>query len=181
MILAPLSVLFATTVAAVSPFTLNALDGSEVRIDPAKARATVILFVSALCPVSNAYNDRMSALFRDYSGKGVQFAFVNANQNESAADVSAHSRSAAFPFSVLKDNGNALADRLGAQLTPEVFVLDRAGTVVYHGAIDDHKNEARIKTHATRDAIEALLEGRPVDLAELKAFGCTIKRVRRGS
>ena len=158
-----------------------AAGGSEIRIDPGTSRATVIVFISAQCPVSNAYNDRMSALFRDYSARDVRFVFVNANQNESAGEVASHSKSAGFPFPVLKDDGNTLADRFGAQLTPEVFVLNPAGTVVYRGAIDDNKNEARVKTHATRDAIDAVLAGRPVNRAELKAFGCTIKRVRRGS
>ena len=168
MILAPFILLAAAAV------------GSEIRIDPGTSRATVIVFISAQCPVSNAYNDRLSALFRDYSAKDVRFVFVNANQNEPASEMEAHSKSAGFPFPVLKDEGNALADRLGAQLTPEVFVFSPAGAVVYHGAIDDNKNEARVKTHATRDAIEAVLAGRPVERAELKAFGCTIKRVRRG-
>ena len=158
-----------------------AAGASEIRVDPGTSRATVIVFISAQCPVSNAYNDRMSALYRDYSARDVRFLFVNANQNESASEVAAHTKSAGFPFPLLKDDGNALADRFGAQLTPEVFVLNPAGTVVYHGAIDDNKNEARVKTHAARDAIEAVLAGRPVDRAELKAFGCTIKRVRRGS
>jgi protein-disulfide isomerase len=158
-----------------------AASGSEIRIDPATSRATVIVFISAQCPVSNAYNDRMSALYRDYSSRDVRFFFVNANQNEPASEVAAHSKSAAFPFPVLKDEGNTLADRFGAQLTPEVFVLGPSGTVVYQGAIDDNKNEARVKTHAARDAIEAVIAGRPVERADLKAFGCTIKRVRRGS
>ena len=146
-----------------------------------KGKVTVVAFISTKCPISNAYNDRMSALYREYSGRGVQFIFVNANANENAAEVAEHAKSAAFPFAVYKDMGNELADRFGAMATPETYIIDPGGVLRYHGYVDDSTNEARVKNRGLKNAIDAVLGGTDVPQRETKAFGCTIKRVRRTS
>jgi hypothetical protein len=142
---------------------------------------TVVVFISTVCPVSNSYNLRMRELYRDYAPKGVKFEFLNANQNESQADMEDHARRAGFPFPVMKDANNVMADRLGAEYTPESFVMDRDGVVRYHGRIDDAQNPARVRQSSLRLAIDAVLAGVPVPAPETKAFGCTIKRVRKAS
>ena len=58
-------------------------------------------------------------------------------------------------------------------------MLDGSGVTRYHGAIDDAKYEARVKVSALKDAIDAVLEGKTVTRAEMKAFGCTIHRYRK--
>jgi hypothetical protein len=123
----------------------------------------------------------MSSLYREYSTKGVRFLFLNANSNEDAAEVAQHIKEVSFPFAVYKDIHNRVADAAGAQMTPESFVLDASGVLRYHGAIDDSTNEARIKRHGLKDALDAVLAGKPVTTTEIKSFGCTIKRVRKGS
>src|SRR5262249_31014905 len=110
--------------------------------------------------------------------KGVKLFFLNANQNESAGEVEEHSRRARFAFHVERDVNNVVADRLGAQYTPEAFVFDRKGELRYHGRIDDSRNPARVRENSLRLAIDAVLEGREVREPETKAFGCFIKRVR---
>jgi thiol-disulfide isomerase/thioredoxin len=142
---------------------------------------TVVVFTSTVCPVSNSYNLRMKELYRDYEPKGVKFQFLNANQNESQAEVEDHARNVGFPFLVSKDANNVMADRLGAEYTPESFVIDREGVVRYHGRIDDAQNPARVRHNSLRLAIDAVLAGRDVPAPETKAFGCTIKRVRKAS
>jgi hypothetical protein len=144
-------------------------------------KTTAIVFLSAECPISNEYNDRMIALHHDYAARGVQWIFVNANQNESVALVKDHVRAAGFPFSVYKDRANRLANRLGASVTPEAFVIDSGGKLRYRGHIDDSRNPARVQLHGLREALEATLKGEPVARQETKAFGCTIKRVRKTS
>lgn len=160
--------------------TVQQLDGKAANFRLAGA-VTVIAFTSTKCPISNDYNDRMSAVYRDYSGKGVQFLFVNANGNEPAPEVVEHAKAAGFPFPVYKDEGNVLADQLGATVTPEIYVFDAAGVLRYHGQIDDSRNPARVKAHTLRAAVEEMLAGKPVSRVETKAFGCTIKRVKKVS
>ena len=77
------------------------------------------------------------------------------------------------------DKNNALADRLGARMTPEAFVLDQHGDIRYRGFIDDAKNPARVTHSGLRGALDAVLAGTPVTNPETKSFGCTIHRVRK--
>ncbi len=163
---------------ASDPLTVRDLSGKPLTITPGK-NVTVVTFISTQCPISNDYNDRMSALYNEYSSKGVNFFFVNANSTEPPPVVIEHAKSAGFPFAVYKDE-NA-ADKLGAQTTPESFVFDRTGKQVYRGYIDDARNLARVQNHGLRDAITAAMAGKPVAAPQTKAFGCTIKRVRRTS
>lgn len=163
----------------VEDFTLSDLVGREVAFSSLKGAVTVVTFISTICPVSNAYDERMNAVYRDYSPKGVKFIFVNANSNEPAKAVEQHAKDVGFEFPVYKDRGNAAADRFGATVTPESYVIDSSGTIRYHGPIDDNRNEARVRLATLRAALDAVLAGKPVEVRETKAFGCTIKRVRR--
>jgi thiol-disulfide isomerase/thioredoxin len=161
-------------------FTVRSLEGKQVRLETA-GRLTVVVFLSSVCPISNDYNDRMIALYREYEPKGIQFLFVNANSNETAAEIAQHVKAAEYPFPVYQDPDNHVADRLGATVTPEVFVLDREGRLRYKGQIDDARNPARVQVRGVKSAIEDLLAGREVAREETKAFGCTIKRVKKTS
>ncbi len=161
---------------SVAPFSLKDAAGKTVNVAPGK-ETVVVTFVSTQCPISNDYNDRMTAVFQDYSAKGVKFFFVNANSTEPAAVVAEHKKSAGWPFEVYKDE--SAADTLGAQVTPESFVFDKAGKLQYRGYIDDSRNPARIQSQGLRNALDAVLAGKAVAQPTTKAFGCTIKRARK--
>ncbi len=165
----------------VTGFDVQDLDGKSVSFSSLRGPLTVVTFVATQCPVSNAYNQRMIALYKDYSPRDVKFIFVNANRSEPAAEVRDHGRRAGFVFPVYKDANNFVADRFGAEVTPENFVIDSAGIIRYHGSIDDSQNEARIRTRGLRNALDALLAGKSVEVSQTKAFGCTIKRVRKST
>jgi thiol-disulfide isomerase/thioredoxin len=159
-------------------FTLRDLKGVEVASPALTGNVTALLFIATQCPVSNAYNDRMSALYRDYEPKDVKFIFVNSNATEPATEVEEHRRKHGFPFPVYKDPGSLVADRFRAQATPEAFVLDAGGMVRYHGHIDDSQNAQRVTKKSLRLALDAVLGGYKVDPVETKAFGCSIKRTK---
>jgi thiol-disulfide isomerase/thioredoxin len=161
---------------SVAPFQLKDASGKTVTVTPGK-EATVVTFVSVQCPISNDYNDRMTALYKDYSSKGVKFFFVNANSTEPADVVADHRKSAGWPFEVYKDA--TAADALGAEVTPESYVFGKDGKLQYHGYIDDSRNAARVKSNGLRDALDAVLAGKAVAAPQTKAFGCTIKRARK--
>ncbi len=161
----------------VSDFQLVDLQGASHSFTSLKGDTTVILFIAVRCPVSNAYNQRMEALYKDYSQKGVKFLFVNANVNEPTQEVKEHAQQVGFTFPVYQDSGN-VADLFNAQVTPETFVIDKQGVIRYHGAIDDAQNAARIRKQGLRSALDEVLAGKPVSVAETKAFGCSVKRAR---
>lgn len=139
-------------------------------------KATVLVFISTQCPVSNDYNERMAQLASSYAARGVQFVGINANSTEETSAIAAHARQNDFSFPVLKDEGNKVADQFQAQVTPEVFLVNEKGVLVYHGPIDDNRDASQAKEKYLTNAIDALLAGKTVPAAGKKAFGCAIKR-----
>lgn len=164
----------------VSDFALQKLDGGSVNFKDLKGGVTVVTWTSLQCPISNDYNERMNALYEEFSKKGVKFLFVNSNATESPDGVAAHAK-ANFKFPVYKDADNVVADRFGAQVTPESFVIDKAGMIVYRGYIDDSRNASKVSDPGLKNALDAVLAGKPVAKAETKAFGCTLKRAKKAS
>ena len=144
------------------------------RADIARHKATAFLFSSTQCPISNIYTPRMIALAHDYTPRGVQFFLVNSNAGDSRAAVQRYVKERAFPFPAIKDNGTALADRLAADRTPEAVILDSDGVVRYRGRIDDNQNPEKIIHADVREALDALLAGKPVAHPRTLAFGCRI-------
>jgi len=160
------------------PFKLNDATGKTVDLGRLQGRqAVVLMFIATQCPVSNAYNERMAALAREYGAKGVAFVGINSNRQESVEEIAGHAAQHGFAFPILKDVGNVQADHFGAQVTPEIYVYDPGWVLRYHGRIDDDRSGANVKSQDLRNALDAVLAGRAVPVAETKAFGCTIKRV----
>jgi peroxiredoxin len=161
----------------VAEFKLPDVDGTERSLSSLKGKnGTVLIFISVQCPVSNAYNERMQKLAQDYKERGINVIGVNANATESTSQVKAHAQSHNLTFMILKDNGNKLADSLGAEHTPEAYVLDASNKIVYRGRIDNSRNDANVTSSELRDALEAVLAGKPVAKSSAPAFGCSIKR-----
>jgi peroxiredoxin len=163
--------------AAAPDFTLPDADGRAHSLASLKGKAgTLILFVATQCPYSNAYNERMQKLADDYRARGVNVVGINSNSTEPAAEVKQHAAANGLNFTILKDAGNQIADRYDAQVTPEAYLFDASGKLVYHGRIDNSRTGYLITSTELRDAIEATLAGRAVEKAGAKAFGCSIKR-----
>ena len=165
--------------ASAPAFELKTLDGKPFSLAEAeKANSYVVLiFIATQCPYSNAYNDRMRDMAAAYAKKGIQFVGINSNSTESLEETTAHAKKHGFGFAVLKDPGNKVADMYDARRTPEVYVIGKDGKLLYHGRIDDNSDDAsKVTSPDLKNALDALLAGRPVAKAETKAFGCTIKR-----
>jgi peroxiredoxin len=163
--------------ATIEDFTLPDLDNKDRSLKSlAGKNGTVLLFIAVQCPVSNAYNERMEKLAQDYKAKGIAVIGINSNAAEDATAVKAHAGEHKLNFTILKDPGNKIADKLGATVTPEAYFLDANNKLVYHGRIDNARNAAQIETSDLRNALDATLAGKAVEKSEAKAFGCTIKR-----
>ena len=161
----------------IGDFTLPDVDNKERTLKSlAGKNGTVILFIAVQCPVSNAYNERMEKLAQDYKDKGIAVIGINSNVAEDAAAAKTHAMENKLSFTILKDVGNKIADKLGASVTPEAYLLDASNKLVYHGRIDNARNAAEVQTPDLRNAIDATLSGKAVEKAEAKAFGCSIKR-----
>jgi peroxiredoxin len=163
--------------ATIEDFKLPDADGKEHSLNSLKGKnGSVLIFISVQCPISNAYNERMEKLAQDYGSRGVTIIGVNANNTEPADAVKAHAAEKHLTFPILKDPGNKIADRLGATRTPEAYFLDANNRLLYHGRIDNNKDESQIESRDLREALDAALAGKPIQKTTATAFGCTIKR-----
>ena len=165
--------------AAAPAFTLTTLDGQSFSLSEAARthKAVVVMFIATQCPYSNAYNDRMRDMAASYEKRGVLFVGINSNKTEPAEEVKSHARKHGFTFPLMKDPGNKVADLYDARHTPEIYVVDPQGKLRYHGRIDENYEDAsKVASPDLKNALEEMLAGKPVQKAETKAFGCSIKR-----
>lgn len=164
---------------AAPSFSLTDAVTGQAKSLPAMARgkkATVVMFISTRCPVSNAYNGRMTTLAKKYTAQGVSFVGIDSDQNEPKAEVASFTKQQSFPFPVLVDPGNKISDAYSAHVTPETYVINSKGVLVYHGRIDNDQDTSSANTHELADALDATLAGQPIAKSQTKAFGCSIKR-----
>lgn len=141
-------------------------------------KGVLVVWVSVQCPVSNAYQSRLKALAKKYGGE-VAFVAINSNSTESLEQIQKHFQPSVLGFPVLRDVQNVVADRYGARVTPEVFLIDAKGVVRYHGAVDDSQDPENVQKSYLDDALKAFVAGQPVVTADTKAFGCSVQRVRK--
>jgi peroxiredoxin len=163
--------------ATIDEFTLPDVNGKDHSLASLKGKnGTVLIFISVQCPISNAYNERMEKLAQDYKARGINVVGINSNVTEPSDSVKAHAATNKLTFVILKDNGNKIADALGATKTPETYFLDPSNKLLYHGRIDNNKDLAQVNTSDLRLALDAALAGKPIEKTTAMAFGCTIKR-----
>lgn len=155
------------------------LDGHPSDPFAGSAKATVLVFVSTDCPISNRYAPELRRLYERFAPQGVTFRLVYPTVEEPPATIREHLREYRLPIAALRDPGHALVARAKVTVTPESAVFTRGGELAYHGRIDDRQvdfGEARLEP-TRRDleaAIEAVLAGKtPID-AEGPAIGCAI-------
>lgn len=162
----------------VENFTLEDYNGVKHSLTDFKSsKAIVLMFIATQCPISNAYNERMVELNKDYASKGVVFVGINSNKQESIEEIKDHAKKNGFTFVVPKDKNNVIADRFNASVTPEIFVLNGNLEILYHGRIDDSRKQEKVSSNDLRNALDAILSGKQIGVTETKAFGCTIKRI----
>lgn len=160
----------------VSDFTINNYDGATYTLSNSGAKATVLIFVSTECPNVQPYTDRLIKLVDQFGSNGIAFWGINSNKTEPTEDVMNHAASLKYNFPVLKDVNNIVADQFSAQRTPEVFVVDSDMKLIYHGRIDDNRDENKVSSNDLSNALNEFLAGKEISVSETKAFGCSIKR-----
>jgi len=158
------------------------VDGKEHTIaGTAGEKGTLVIFTCNSCPWAQAWEKRIVAIGNDWSKKGVGVIAINANDpgvkpEDGMAGMKKRAKALGMKFPYVVDATSDVARAFGATRTPEAFLFDAEGTLAYHGAIDDNAREpGKVKTHYLEDALQAVAGGKKIELAETKAFGCTIK------
>lgn len=166
----------------VADFTLDDFRGKTHSLsDFSQRKAVVIAFLGTECPLAKLYGHRLQTI-SDTFGHSVAVVGINANRHDSITEIAAYARRHHLEFPILKDVGNKVADAIGARRTPEVFLLDQKGVIRYRGRIDDQYGVGYTrdapKSNDLKNAVQQLLAGQPVTVAETPAIGCLIGRVR---
>lgn len=159
----------------VENFSLTDLTGKTKSLTELKGKnGSVLVWVSAQCPVVKGYNQRISQIAADYAAKGINFIGINSNATESLEWVSSHAAQN-YKFPVLIDKGGVLARKLGATVTPEVYYLDASNSLLYHGAIDNDRSGQSVSEPYLKTAFDSALAGKKIERTSANAFGCSIK------
>jgi peroxiredoxin/mono/diheme cytochrome c family protein len=168
----------------IADFKLRDYQGKEYALaDFAKAKLVVVAFIGVDCPLANRYADRLAEMAKEYEPKGVAFLAIDSNQQDSLPELAHMAKKHKLEFPLLKDPGNAIADRFGAKRTPEVFVLDALRNVRYQGRVDDQYGigyqQPAPKERDLIRTLDELLAGKAVSKPLTEASGCFIGKVKR--
>ncbi|MEP6915171.1 MAG: redoxin family protein [Acidobacteriota bacterium] len=178
-------------------FSLPGVDGKTHTLGEfASSQVLAVVFTCNHCPASQLYESRLKALHEDYRAKGVTLIAVNPDNprsialselaytdvGDSLADMKVRATHRRLEYPYLYDGeSQALTAKFGVTATPQIFIFDRDRKLRYQGRIDDNSRETLVTTRDARGAIDALLGGRPVAVAQTAAAGCAIRSLSAGS
>jgi peroxiredoxin len=163
--------------------------------DYAASKVLVIVFTCNHCPTAQLYESRIKKLAADYRDRGVELVAIEPNDphavrldemgytdvSDSFAEMKIRAAHRHFNFPYLYDGETQkVAHAYGPTATPHVFVFDSQRHLRYEGRVDDNPREQYVKHHDARDAIEAVLAGKPVAVTKTPSFGCSIKWAYKG-
>jgi glutathione peroxidase-family protein len=152
--------------------------------DYKSAKGFIVVFTCNHCPFAQAYEERIMQLDKKYSEKGFPVIAINPNDasavpEDSFENMVKQAKEKSYTFPYLYDETQSTASAYGATRTPHVFLLQKTGDgymVKYIGAIDNNTEDAAAADKKyVEDAVDALINGTAIPLAETKAIGCTIK------
>ncbi len=158
------------------------IDGRELSLaDSAGPKGMLVVFTCNHCPWARAWEGRIVALGNAYRGKGVGVIAVNSNDPTGYAEdgyeqMQARAKEKGYEFPYVVDATSGVARAFGATKTPEAYLFDAHGRLVYSGAVDDNANDpAAVKAQYLKDALDAVADGTAVAVPRTKALGCSIK------
>lgn len=172
-------------------FCLPGIDGQTHCLkDYAASRVLVLVFTCNHCPTAQLYESRLKQLAADYGERGVALVAIEPNDpaavrldemgytdvGDSFAEMEIRAAYRHFNFPYLYDGETQkVAHAYGPTATPHVFIFDSERRLRYEGRVDDNPREQYVKQQDARNAIEALLAGKPVAVTKTPSFGCSTK------
>lgn len=178
--------------AAAPAFSLPGTDGKTYTLGSfSKDKILVMIFTANHCPTAQAYDERILKLYQDFKPRGAGFVLVSPNNPQAVCleelgysdlgdtfeEMKIRAANIKYPMPYLYDGDKQeMATAYGPTTTPHVFIFDSRRDLRFCGRIDEMENPyEKAMEHDTRNAIVALLEGKPVPVEKTKTFGCSIK------
>lgn len=162
----------------------DVISGKDITLNGSmKEKGLLVIFSCNTCPFVIANEDRIKAAAKQASDAHMGVVIINSNEakrgdDDSPAAMKAYAAKQGFECAYVIDPKSAMADAFGAMRTPETFLFDKKGVLVYHGAIDDNPKDAAAATaHYLHDAIDAVAKGEEVKVKTSRSIGCSIKRL----
>lgn len=145
-----------------------------------KNKATVVVFMSPECPLCQSYTLTINQLMQKYASKSIQFIGVVPTNDFSVKDIVDYKRQYKSNLNLVRDTKNQLVKKMQATITPEVFLINDKGSVLYSGRIDNWAYELGrkrtvITEHNLKDALESIVNNKPIKVKKTKAVGCFIE------
>ena len=160
------------------------ISGKEVSFkDAMKKNGLLVMFSCNTCPVVKKYQTRTNEICKYAMDKQIGVVLLNPNEatrgsGDSYDDMKDYGKDNNYSWSYVVDKNSEMADAFGANRTPECFLFDKDGKLVYHGAIDDNSGGAdEVTRKHLRIAIDESVDGKEVSKKETKSVGCSIKRL----
>lgn len=166
--------------AATPQFQLRDTDGQiHTTAEWSGYPVVVLFFVTNDCPLTNSYVPEMNRIQKSYPTRGVHCFAVQTDSSKSASVTAAHAKAYEYGFPLLLDPNQILVRLTGATVTPEAAVLSPAGKILYRGRMDNRvvdfgKQRPQATVNDLRDAVDAILEGKPAPVPVTKSIGCAI-------
>lgn len=180
-----------TAALAVSPgekvadFTLQDQFGKTHKLHESAGEKAIVLMVQGNgCPIVRQAIPAYREVRDRYQARGVEFLLINSNLQDTAETIAKEDKEFSFGLPILVDNAQRVGEQLGVQRTSEVFVIDpKTWKLVYRGPIDDrlhYERQRPASKHYLADALDAVIAGQPVKVAQADGVGCIVNFPERG-
>ncbi len=169
----------------VRDFSLKSTNNNMISLNGYKnARGFIVVFTCNHCPFAKLYQERMNAMNKEYSAKGIYLLAISSNDaiavpEDNFEEMTKRAREQHYNFPYLFDETQEVARAFGAVKTPHAFVIFKENgkwIVKYSGSVDDNGAEPeKVKNAFVKNAVDALLRNEPVPVTSTKSVGCAIK------
>ena len=163
---------------------MKSVDGKEVSLNDAKGKnGLLVMFSCNTCPYVVKNQTRTIEACKYASGKDIGVIVLNSNEatrsgGDSYDEMKEYAKRQNYSWKYSVDKNSELADAFGAKRTPECYLFDKNGKLVYHGAIDDNPGDAsNVNRKHLIAAMDEVLAGKDVSQKETRSVGCGIKRI----
>lgn len=139
-------------------------------------KGTVVVFLASTCPCCLGHEQRLKTLAQRF--KDFKFVGVHSNKNENEQEAQNFFKKTNFPFVVLNDVNQSIANAFGALKTPHVFIVSPKGKIIFEGGVDESTLAVNAKKHYLEDALNQIEQGKSPNPNIVKTLGCAIKRIK---